>query len=125
PYDLNPTSPPLPPRCSNTTTLQTHSTNRPFSLVQFISATAKTCPAPGTSFSYPHGVPADTPGALAGGCTEDIVHRFYQEQYQFHNGQQNRYLTGSDAVGLTMAYYETTALPIYQYLHTDDAPNYA
>ena len=123
--DVNLTSPPLSPDCSNTTTLKTHFTNQPFSIEQFISATAKTCPAPGTSFSYPHGVPADTPGALAGGCTEDIVHRFYQEQYQLNNGQQNRYVTGSDAVGLAMGYYETTALPIYQYLHTDGAPHYA
>ncbi|TMG63778.1 MAG: phosphoesterase, partial [Chloroflexi bacterium] len=123
--DVNLTSPPLSPDCSNTTTLKTHFTNQPFSIEQFISATAKTCPAPGTSFSYPHGVPADTPGALAGGCTEDIVHRFYQEQYQLHNGQQNRYVTGSDAVGLAMGYYNTTALPIYQYLHSDGAPHYA
>ena len=32
-----------------------------------------------------------------GGCTRDLVHRFYQEKYQINGGQQNRYVTGSDA----------------------------
>ncbi len=32
-------------------------------------------------------------------------------------GEQNRYVTGSDAVGLTMGTYDTKALPIYRYLH--------
>ena len=37
---------------------------------------------------------------------------------------QDRYVTGSDAVGLTMGYYDTTQLPIWQYLHSAGAPNY-
>jgi phospholipase C len=101
------------------------SPNAPFSIDQYIPSTARTCPAPGTSNSFAHGVPANTPGALAGGCTEDIVHRFYQEQYQLNNGSQNLYTTGSDAIGLTQGYYNTTALPIYAYLHSDGAPHYA
>jgi phospholipase C len=28
------------------------------------------------------------------------VHRFYQEQYRLNGGRQNRYVTGSDTVGL-------------------------
>ena len=39
-------------------------------------------------------------------------------------GQQNRYVTGSDSAGMTMGYYDTTQLPIYQYLHSRKAPNY-
>ena len=66
----------------------------------------------------------DSAGALPGGCTRDLVHRFYQEQYQIDGGKQNRYVTGSDAVGLTMGGYDTKSLPIYQYLHGRDAPNY-
>src|SRR5262249_48897720 len=62
---------------------------------------------------------------LPGGCTEDIVHRYYQEQYQIDGGRQDRYVTGSDAVGLTMGRYDTQSLPIYQYLHSDGAPHYA
>ena len=66
----------------------------------------------------------DSPGALPGGCTRDLVHRFYQEQYQLNGGMQNRYLTGSDAVGLTMGTYDTTKLPIYKFLHGRNAPDY-
>ena len=29
------------------------------------------------------------------------MHRYYQEQYQLDGGKQDRYVTGSDAVGLT------------------------
>ena len=65
------------------------------------------------------------PGATAGGCTRDIVHRFYHEQYQLDGGKQDRYVTGSDAIGLTMGVYDTTALPIYKYLHAEDHPKYA
>jgi phospholipase C len=60
-----------------------------------------------------------------GGCTRDLVHRFYQEQYQLNGGAQNRYVTGSDAVGLTMGTYDTTKLPIYAYLHQPGHPSYA
>ena len=60
-----------------------------------------------------------------GGCTRDIVHRFYHEQYQLDGGKQDRYVTGSDAMGLTMGVYDTKALPIYKYLHDKDHPDYA
>ena len=62
---------------------------------------------------------------LPGGCTRDLVHRFYNEQYQIHGGRQDRYVAGSDAVGLTMGTYDTTELPIYKYLHSAGAPHYA
>ncbi len=52
------------------------------------------------------------------------MHRFYQEPYQLNGGAQNRYVTGSDAIGLTMGVYDTTALPLYAYLHAEDHPNY-
>ena len=53
------------------------------------------------------------------------MHRFYQEQYQLNGGKQNRYMTGSDAIGLTMGTYDTRALPIYKYLHGRGHPEYA
>ncbi len=59
-----------------------------------------------------------------GGCTRDLVHRFYQEQYQIHGGRQDRYVTGSDAAGLAMGYYDTKRLPIHAYLHASGAPAY-
>jgi phospholipase C len=94
--------------------------NRPFTIDRFIPPMAKTCPRKGQS--APDGVLAPT--GLPGGCTRDLVHRFYQEQYQMNDGRQNRYVTGSDAIGLTMGVYKTKALPIYKYLHRKRAPRY-
>ena len=56
-----------------------------------------------------NGVEKGDPQGLPGGCTRDIVHRFYQEQYQLDGGKQDRYSTGSDAAGLTQGYYDTSA----------------
>src|SRR5438094_7507718 len=131
--DVNLTSPtPLATTCTDTTgtvpaatstPFNSHFTNAPFQIDAYIPASAHTCPRPGTAFSA-NGYP-DSPSNLPGGCTRDIVHRFYQEQYQLNNGNQNRYTTGSDAVSLTQGYYDTRALPIYQYLHQEDHPKYA
>jgi len=96
--------------------------NAPFRIDSYIPASAATCPAPGVFAA--NGLLAGSVGALAGGCTRDIVHRFYQEQYQLNGGQQNRYTTGSDAAGLTQGYYDTTLLPVYQYLNSATGPNY-
>jgi acid phosphatase len=122
--DVNLTSPPLTADCTDTTTataFTSHFTNAPFSIEAYIPRTARTCPPPG-AFA-PNGFKDGT--GDPGGCTRDIVHRFYQEQYQLNGGNQNRYTTGSDAVGLTQGYYDTTALPIYQYLHSGVHPHYA
>ena len=113
--DVNLSSPPLPatvhehkvPRSPS------HFTNAPFRIDDYIAPEDTTCPAPGAS--APNGVPKGS--GLPGGCTRDLVHRFYQEQYQLDGGRQDRYVTGSDAVGLAMGYYDTRRLPIYEYLH--------
>ena len=123
--DVNLTSPPLSARCTDTTTgraFASHFKNAPFSIEASLPKDARTCPQPGVF--APHGL-TPSPANLPGGCTEDIVHRFYQEQYQLNNGKQNLYTTGSDAVGLTQGYYDTRTLPIYQYLHGEDHQNYA
>jgi phospholipase C len=96
-----------------------------FTIDKFIPATAKTCPPALLAFSFPNGVLNGDPRGLPGGCTRDIVHRFYQEEFQLDNGKQDRYVIGSDAVGLTMGVYDTKALPIYRYLHSAGAPSYA
>ena len=80
--------------------------NAPFLIDDYIAPDDTTCPAPGRR-SLPNGVLNGT--GLPGGCTRDLVHRFYNEQYQINGGQQDRYVTGSDAVGLTMGHYDTTA----------------
>jgi acid phosphatase len=96
--------------------------NSPFGIDQFLPPTAQTCPQPGVF--APNGL-LPSPSNLPGGCTRDIVHRFYQEQYQLDGGRQDRYATGSDAAGLVMGYYDTQALPIYRYLHEGGHPHYA
>jgi len=113
--DPNLTSPPLAVSCTDTTTgaaFTSHFPNAPFTIDDFIQPTSLTCP---------NGVPGGQPG----GCTRDLVHRYYQEQYQLNGGRQNRYVTGSDAVGLSMGTYDTHMLPIYRYLHEAGHPHYA
>jgi acid phosphatase len=127
--DVNLASPtPLATSCTDTVlngsgaAINSAFVNAPFKIDSYIAATDKTCAAPGVSAA--HGVLKNAAGALPGGCTEDIVHRFYSEQFQINGGRQNRYLLGSDAAGLTMGYYDTTKLPIYKYLHERGAPHY-
>jgi len=52
------------------------------------------------------------------------VHRFYQEPYQIDGGA-DRYVAGSDAVGLAMGVYDTRFAADLQYLHGAGAPRYA
>ena len=115
--DVNLTVPPLSPLCDATD----HFANKTFKIDDFIPATATTCPAPGVFAA--NGVLNGT--GLPGGCTRDLVHRFYQEQFQLDNGKQDRYAQGSDAAGLVMGYYDTKKLPIYAYLHQRHHPDYA
>jgi len=123
--DVNLTSPtPLATTCVDSAhgVAASAFTNDPFTIDDYIKPDDATCPAPGVF--APNGVLKGSPGALPGGCTRDLVHRFYQEQYQINGGLQNRYVTGSDAVGLTMGSYDTKALPIYKFLHSSRAPDY-
>ena len=95
--DVNLTVPPLSAGCTDSTAvvtpLSSHFTNAPFTIDSYIPPTATTCPAPGVFAA--NGVLNGQ--GVAGGCTRDIVHRFYQEQYQLDNGKMDRYVTGSDA----------------------------
>jgi acid phosphatase len=123
--DVNLATPPLPASCHDTTTATPFDStfpNAPFQIDKYIAPSDKTCPPPG-DFTMPNGFPKGA--GLPGGCTRDLVHRFYQEQYQLDGGKQDRYVTGSDAVGLTMGTYDTTVLPVYKYLHTAGHPRYA
>jgi acid phosphatase len=123
--DVNLTTPPLGTVCkgvqpSNGSTFSSAFPNAPFTIDDYIAPTDTTCPAPGVFAA--NGVAKGA--GLPGGCTRDIVHRFYQEQYQIDGGKQDRYATGSDAAGLVMGQYDTQALPIYKYLHSHGAPSY-
>jgi len=126
--DVNLTSPPVAATCSDSTTGTTGGafssgfTNGPFGIETYIPPTATTCPSP-LVFGPANGILNGN--GLSGGCTRDLVHRYYQEPYQLDGGKQDRYVTGSDAIGLTMGHYDTTALPIYTYLHSAGHPDYA
>jgi phospholipase C len=48
----------------------------------------------------------------ADSLTEDLVHRYYQEQWQINGGLNNRFASGSDAKGLSMSYVDCTNLPL-------------
>ena len=117
----------LSPACSSTTArgaaFDSHFTSSaPFLINAYVAPSDHSC-APPTVFMA-NGVEKTDPQGLPGGCTRDLVHRFYQEQYQLDGGNQDRYTVGSDAVGLTQGYYDTTQLPVYQFLHGPGAPNY-
>ncbi len=116
---------------TTTATYTSHFANAPYNIDQYIPSDATTCPRPNQEFSFPNGIVngAVNPSTsatygLPGGCTRDLVHKFYQEQYQLDGSKQDRYVTGSDSVGMSMGYYDTTALPIYEYLHANGAPKY-
>ena len=79
-------------RCTNTApAFASHFSNAPFPIEDYIAPEDTTCPAPGVF--APNGVLKGS-GDLPGGCTRDLVHRFYQEQYQLDGGRQDRYVTG-------------------------------
>jgi phospholipase C len=122
--DVNLTSPPLGTTCTDSAHgFSSAFDNTWFTIDDFIQASDTTCPPALHAFSFPNGVLNGT--GEPGGCTRDLVHAFYQEQYQLNGGQQNRYMVGSDAIGMTMGEYDTKQLPVYQYLHSNGAPHYA
>jgi acid phosphatase len=97
--------------------------NTYWSIDSFFPPNDTTCPTVKDAFAFPFGVPRGQ--GLSGGCTRDLVHKFYQEQYQLDGGRQDRYVTGSDSAGMSMGVYDTRALPIYKYLHSGNHPHYA
>jgi acid phosphatase len=121
--DVNLTTPPLASTCTDSAHGFTSAfTNGPFTIDRFITPADSTCPPPLQAFAFPNGVVKGL--GRPGGCTRDIVHKFYQEQYQLNGGAQNRYMVGSDAIGTVMGVYDTKALPIYKWLHSARHPRY-
>ncbi len=43
--------------------------------------------------------------------TGDLVHRFYQEQYQIDHGRMDKFVAWSDAAGLVMSYFDASNMP--------------
>ncbi len=56
--------------------------------------------------------------------TRDLYHRFFEHQMQIDGGRNDQYAAWSDAGGLTMGYYDTSASALYalarQYVLADD-----
>jgi phospholipase C len=44
-------------------------------------------------------MPTGSDALCPAATTRDVIHRFCQERCQLNGGLQNRYVTGSDAVG--------------------------
>jgi phospholipase C len=44
--------------------------------------------------------------------TGDLVHRWYQQQYQINGGRMDKFVAWSDAGGLVMSYYDATTMPL-------------
>jgi phospholipase C len=56
--------------------------------------------------------PFDTTKYVAANqLTGDLVHRYYQEQYQIDGGKMDKFVAWSDAAGLVMSYYDASDLP--------------
>jgi len=66
-------------------------------------------PIPLTLPNAPFSIARFIPPAMP---TNDLVHRFYQEQQQINGGRMDRFVAVSDAQGLTMGYYHTAQLPL-------------
>lgn len=47
--------------------------------------------------------------------TDDLVHRYYQNQLQINNGRNDRFAAISDAGALSMGYYDGRNLPLWKY----------
>jgi phospholipase C len=45
-------------------------------------------------------------------ATRDLVHRYYQEQVQIDGGKMDKFVSVSDAQGLSMGHYHTAVLPM-------------
>ena len=65
-----------------TVTYDSHFVNGPYKIDDFIGPTDVTCPPLTNLFGFSNGIDKrnTVAGATAGGCTRDLVHRFYQEQ---------------------------------------------
>ncbi len=121
--DVNLTSPPLASSCTDETSdvkFTSAFPNKPFTIDDYISDLEATCPFPGGEIEA--GTPAGS--GQIGGCTRDLIHRFYQNQFQINGGKNNKFMIGSDSAGLVLGMEATRKSALRQYLHTDEAPKY-
>ena len=98
------------------TVRQVDKSGKPYATLPQPIDTTKKPPAPDPRF------PADLPVAPFDVAryvppnerTGDLVHRFYQQQYQIDGGKMDKFIAWSDAAGLVMSYYDATNMPVGQ-----------
>ncbi|NOT83844.1 MAG: acid phosphatase, partial [Methylococcaceae bacterium] len=58
--------------------------------------------------------PGELPGLALNTATPDLVHRFYNNQMQINGGSNNLFAAWSNVGGLTMGYYDGSAMKMWQ-----------
>ena len=122
--DVNLSVPPIEAKCTldvpGGKQVQSGFDNAPFNIDQYIKREDTTCPY--ANKENEHGIRNGQ--GLPGGCEADLLHKYYQEQWQIDGGKMDRYAAGSDNAGLTISYHQTADLPIYKYLNSAGAPHH-
>ncbi|MDB5156230.1 MAG: acid phosphatase [Mucilaginibacter sp.] len=91
-------------------TTQVDATGTPYASLPAILPVPPTFPTnlPNTYFNIDQYVPANL-------VTQDVLHRYYQEQMQIDGGKMDKYSLYNTSAGLTQGYYDTKLLPMLQF----------
>jgi phospholipase C len=86
--------------------IQVDSNGNPYTFLPPISGTsAFPTNLPNTFFNIDQYVPNDQE-------TPDVLHRYYQEQFQIDGGKMDKYALYNTSAGLSQGYYKTSLLPL-------------
>jgi phospholipase C len=85
--------------------LQLDSTGKPFTVLPQATGSGVPKDLPNAPFPIERYIPSNH-------ATIDLVHRFYHEKAQIHDGRMDRFVLVSDAEGLVMGFYHTANLPL-------------
>ncbi len=88
--------------------LQTDLDGKPYQVLPSTKDARFATNLPNQAFSIEKYVPSN-------GKTDDLVHRFYQNQAQINGGRNDKFVAVSDAASLVMGYYDGSQLPLWQY----------
>ena len=86
--------------------IQVDSSGKPYTFLPAIPGTsAFPTNLPNTFFNIDQYIPNDQE-------TPDVLHRYYQEQYQIDGGKMDKYALYNTSKGLSQGYYKTSLLPL-------------
>ncbi len=86
--------------------IQVDSNGTPYTFLPPISAsTAFPTNLPNTFFNIDQYIPNDE-------ITPDVLHRYYQEQFQIDGGKMDKYALYNTSAGLSQGYYKTSLIPL-------------